>query len=99
MAIMDGKRVPGIELLKKKGGRDWIAVDRANDCTYALCVKYDGDFPDQEKFHYCSPVAQPAFIDYFSGQPDYSLYTQASWRTIPEGWRKLFRDALLPRVD
>jgi len=100
MAIVDGKRIPGVTFYKVKGKRSWVAhVTSAVLDVYTtnqmvgLVVDYSGDNPIEERFHYCSPVSQPVFLDVTSyvGWPDPKVYTPSSWKKMPEGWREIFR--------
>ncbi len=92
MAIVDGKRVPGITFHKARGKREWIAYDWNTQTLFGLVVAHDGDDPINERFYYCSIVSQPVFIT-----PTYGTricrerWVDSSWRKMPEGWREIFR--------
>ena len=107
MAIVDGKRVAGVHFYKVKGKRNWVAyiedVSIISDVPSHplagpgriayLVAEYSGDNPIDEKFHYCSPIAQPVFlaISVHRGWPCTTTYTPSSWKKMPEGWREIFR--------
>jgi len=100
MAIVDGKRKAGVHFYKVKGRRAWVAYiedtirDQYSSGRMAeLVVEYSGDNPIDEKFHYCSPIAQPVFlaINSHRGWPCTTTYTPSSWKKMPEGWREIFR--------
>jgi len=91
MAIVDGKRVPGITFHKERGKRDWIAYDRNEQCIFGLVVAYDGDNPIEERFRWASGTPQPVFITPTYGRICRKRWLDSSWRKMPEGWREIFR--------
>ena len=95
MAIINGKRVKDIYFMKSRGKKNWIAVNFKENYFFGLCVEYDGENPMEEKFYYCSSVAQPVFVDYFNGIPKISEYTDSSFKKMPKSWQKLFENAIL----
>jgi hypothetical protein len=95
MAIVDGKRVLGVNFYKSKGRQEyWFTADHTD--LYGAVVPLDTRDPRGERFHYCSIVSQPVFVDYVGRVERGTLddLTPVSWRKIPEGWRELFRARL-----
>lgn len=101
MAIVDGKRIPGLWFYKYKGRKEWCAIHhptrhsdpREPTWMYSLPIEVDTDKdPRLTRWHYCSPVSQPAMLEANEvkiSQPDGT--TASSWRRMPGGWRAAFR--------
>ena len=93
MAIVDGKRHEGFHFYKLRGVRRWVAYDDPMRTLYGPCADFVGDDPMVARFHYCSPISQPVFIDggHHPGFPDHKHYVASSWKKMPECWRAIFR--------
>lgn len=97
MAIIDGKRHEGLHFYKERGRRRWFLYDQNARALYGTCADFEGDDPMVARFHYCSPISQPVFIDqsHHAGWPDSKLYVRSSWKKMPECWKAIFlRDVL-----
>lgn len=104
MALVERKRIRGLQFWKARGRNEWCATHYVPKCVgdqdvtflYSTVVQVDTkEDPRKIKFHYCSIVAQPVFLDMseFSGLAPSDCY-MVSWRKIPDGWKEAFRDAL-----
>lgn len=96
MAIVDGKRWRGWTFYKVRGKWEYVAYYQDSDpgMIYGLCASIEeGADPMRSRFHYCSPVSQPVFIDGSAhrGLPDREHYIPTSWRKMPACWRAIFR--------
>lgn len=98
MAIVDGRRIPDLTFHKAIGRKEWIAYHYEDGewSRLGAVVETDTDEdPRTLRFHYCSPVSQPVFLDWCTSNSPYSGgLTSSSWKKLPEGWRNAFRDAL-----
>ena len=99
MAIVDGKRIRDLTFHKVKGRKEWWGVQRHERQWEVIgtVVETDTDEdPRTLRFHYCSPISQPVFLDssWSSDTPLGEELTTSSWKKMPEGWRAAFRDAL-----
>jgi hypothetical protein len=98
MAIVDGKRLPGVHFYKLRGKKEWFAWHLDDQTLYGLCAAIEeGENPMEARFRYCSIVTQPVFIDgiHHPGWPDREHYVRSSWKQMPEEWRQIFRRDLL----
>ena len=99
MAIIDGKRIPGVEFyvtrtdqLEPNEGVEYVAV--LDGCLYGICCFLErGESPLKAQFRYCSAQLQNAFIDHSCmwRDADRGRYRPVSWNKMPEDWRTIFR--------
>jgi len=102
VAIIDGKRWPGWEFFKMRGKKDWVAYNAETDMIYGLCAEIEeGADPMDARFHYCSPISQPVFIDGSTshGRPERQFTVLSSWKKMPACWRAIFRRDLFYLAD
>ena len=102
MAVIEGRRYLGLSFYKEKGRKAYVAEHVPNPCRseyaishYPPVVDYAGDDPLAQRFRYCSPVSQSAFIAPGTGPLCKDNLTPTSWNKMPEGWRDIFRRDLI----
>ena len=94
MAIIDGKRHRGWYFYKVRGKKQWVAYSLHEQELWGLCADIEeGTDPMKARFHYCSPISQPVFLDstHHPGWPSREHYVDSSWKKMPEEWRQIFR--------
>ena len=101
MAVIEGKRYPGILFYKVKGRREWLAVDHNLAASYwaggtllaqavASFVEVNTDNPETVRVPGENVRRLGKVLTLTGVSQEYlsEACTPSSWRKLPEGWRR-----------